>query len=135
MLKWDSIPGAIVDFAFCGLITPVLCDEIVHEYREVLLRSKFHLTDRIVSDVIEALQEHAEFIDPKHIDLSIPDPDDAIFYEITLDNRKAGETYLVTGNLKHFPVDRYVVSPRQFFDIISRRLAQSENNSDDTESE
>lgn len=50
MLKWDSIPGSILELALDGPITPVLNHEILEEYRQVLLRPKFHLTERIVGD-------------------------------------------------------------------------------------
>lgn len=57
MLKWTSVPGTILEFAFSGIIVPILNDEIVAEYREVLMRDKFHLTKEIVGDVIQALEE------------------------------------------------------------------------------
>ena len=44
MLKWDSVPGNILELAFDGLIIPVLNDDIIKEYREVLSRPKFGLT-------------------------------------------------------------------------------------------
>ena len=40
MLKWDSIPGSILELALDGPITPVLNHEILDEYRQVLLRPK-----------------------------------------------------------------------------------------------
>lgn len=55
MLKWTSVPGSIIEFAFSGVIIPVLNERIVEEYREVLMRDKFHLTKEIVDDVIQAL--------------------------------------------------------------------------------
>ena len=33
MLKWDSIPGSILELALDGPITPVLNHEILEEYR------------------------------------------------------------------------------------------------------
>ena len=45
MLKWQSVPGSIIEFAINGVIVPVLNREIVDEYRTVLLRPKFGLTD------------------------------------------------------------------------------------------
>ncbi len=40
MLKWTSVPGKILEFAFSGAIIPVFNDEIVEEYRQVLMRDK-----------------------------------------------------------------------------------------------
>lgn len=51
MLKWTSVPGNIIKFAISGAIIPILNDMIVAEYREVLMREKFHLTKEIVVDI------------------------------------------------------------------------------------
>lgn len=57
MLKWDSVPGNIIEFVFNGMILPVLNDSIMKEYREVLARPKFHLTEDIIRDVLESIQK------------------------------------------------------------------------------
>ena len=41
MLKGTSIPVIIVDKAINGPIVPLLNNEIIEEYKEVLLRNKF----------------------------------------------------------------------------------------------
>lgn len=120
MLKWSSVPGNIIEFAFSGIIIPVLNEEIVREYRTVLLREKFHLTEEIVDGVIHTLQEHGEYIDPEHLNMEWLDPKDAIFYEVVMKKRKEWDAYLVTGNIKHFPVEHYVVTPREMLDIIAK---------------
>lgn len=35
-----------------------------------------------------------------------------------MEQRKTGEAWLVTGNIKHFPEKFYVVTPRQMLNII-----------------
>ena len=47
-LRWKSVPGSIIEMALSQIIVPVLNDEIVSEYREVLSRPKFKLTKGIV---------------------------------------------------------------------------------------
>ena len=119
MLKWSSFPGNVLKFAFNGVITPLLNNAIISEYREVLLREKFHLSEEIVNDVIETLTEMGEFIDPDSVDIAFSDSEDVIFYEIVMEKRKETDNaYLVTGNTKHFPVQRFVVTPREMIDII-----------------
>ena len=44
------------------------------------------------------------------------DPDDRVFYEVALS--KDG-SYVVTGNLRHFPRKPIVVSPAQFLDMVT----------------
>ena len=48
MLKWQSVPGNVLELIFSGTIVPVLNEAIVKEYREVLSRPKF----RFPSDII-----------------------------------------------------------------------------------
>ena len=118
MLKWTSVPGSIIEFAFSGVIIPVLNERIVEEYREVLMRDKFHLTKEIVDDVIQALEDQGEYIDTDNMDYEFPDLKDVVFYAIVMEKRKEEDTYLVTGNIKHFPQVPFVVTPKQMLDIL-----------------
>lgn len=124
MLKWNSVPGSILELAIEGPITPVLDEKILEEYREVLLRPKFHFTDKIVSEVIEAIKRRAIFADEERIDIELPDPKDRVFYEVVIEQRKSSDAYLVTGNIKHFPVKPYVVTPKEMMDIILSDTAE-----------
>ncbi len=117
-LKSHSIPGCIVDLAFKGPIIPVLNNEIEKEYRDVLSRPKFHLTKDIVDDIIDTFRRNGLYLDAEHIDIDLPDPKDLVFYEIVMEARKDNTAYLVTGNIKHFPTEHYIVTPREMLDII-----------------
>lgn len=118
MLKWDSIPGNIMELVFEGPIIPVLNADILSEYREVLLRPKFHLTEEIVNPVLKNIESKAIFVDAKTLRVDLPDPKDCVFYEVMMEERNSEETYLVTGNIRHFPIKPFIVTPRQMLDII-----------------
>lgn len=118
MLKWDSVPGNVVELIFDGLITPILNHDITKEYREVLSRPKFHLTAEIVGDVLSEIESRAIFVDAAAIDVELPDPKDRVFYEVVMEERKAEDAYLVTGNIRHFPQKPFIVTPREMIDII-----------------
>lgn len=45
----------------------------------------------------------------------MPDEKDRPFYEVSLSN---DDSFLVTGNLKHFPTTPKVISPAQLVSII-----------------
>lgn len=49
---------------------------------------------------------------------SMPDESDRVFYEITL---SVDDSFLVTGNLKHYPKKPQVVTPAEFLEIISEQ--------------
>ena len=118
MLKWNSVPGNIMEFVFNGTIIPVFNEGIIKEYVNVLSRPKFHLTKEIINDVIGTVRENGVYIDEETIDIDLPDPNDRVFYEVVMEKRKNKDAYLVTGNIKHFPIEPFIVSPRQMLDII-----------------
>ncbi len=47
------------------------------------------------------------------------DKKDVVFYEIVMTGRKEYDSYLVTGNKKHFPKETFVVTPAEMKNIIS----------------
>lgn len=122
MLKWQSVPGNILEFAIDGMIIPVLNRDIIAEYKAVLSRPKFGLTEDIVTDIIDSLEIVGFYVDAETIDIELPDPKDRIFYEVVMEERKEQDAYLVTGNIKHFPVKPFIVTPRQMLDIILKNL-------------
>lgn len=118
MLKHDSVPGSIVELAFEGPIVPVLNDAIEKEYREVLSRPRFHLPQDVVEAIIGSFRKRGIYVDAEKIDIELPDPNDRVFYEVVMEERKEESAYLVTGNIKHFPKRPFIVTPRQMLDII-----------------
>ena len=122
MLKWNSVPGYIIELVFDDLIVPVLNREIVEEYKEVLSRSKFHLSNDIVEDIIASLAETGIFVEGETLDIDFIDEKDRMFFEVVMEERKKEDAYLVTGNIRHFPVQPFVVTPRQMLDIILKSI-------------
>lgn len=118
MLKWNSIPGNVVELALSGTIIPLLNEHIINEYKEVLRRPKFHFTSEIINPVVDEIERLGIYVDADELDLNLPDPKDRVFYEVVMEERKSEDAYLVTGNIKHFPIKPYVVTPRQMLDII-----------------
>jgi len=87
-----------------GEVIPLYNDEILQEYEEVLHRERFHLQDGIASERI-------------HTDESFPDPTDLVFYEVALSKE---DSFLVTGNNKHFPKNPIVVTPSEFLKLVGK---------------
>ena len=118
LLKNGSIPWLVAEEALHGDIIPVLNDDIWAEYEDVLNRPKFKFEKRAVSVLLSELRKRAVFAEPSLIEDVVPDPKDVVFYAVLMEKRKEEEAYLVTGNLKHFPVKTYVVTPREMLDIM-----------------
>ena len=118
MLKTGSVPGHVVAEALKGDIIPVLNGDILTEYEDVLNRPKFRFDKRAVKILLDELKKRAVYSDYGLIEDEIPDPKDVIFYAVLMEKRKEDDAYLVTGNLKHFPLRTYIVTPRELLDII-----------------
>lgn len=117
-MKPESVPGQVVELVLDGVIVPLLNKAIIKEYRDVLLRPKFDFPEQIVKDVLNEIDSRGIYVDAEHIDVDLPDPKDLVFYEVVMDMRKEEDSYLVTGNIKHFPEKPFIVTPRQMIDII-----------------
>ena len=118
----ESPTVKIIDHIISENITPVYSDEILSEYLNVLSRKKFNFSPSEISYAIRIMNEKGIKIDAPHIEIDLPDYDDVIFYEIALESNRKNKTYLVTGNIKHFPKEHIVVTPREMMEIISEQL-------------
>ena len=90
--------------------------EIINEYREVLTRKKFPFDPELIETVIRTIIADGLCMErTKVTDEVFPDPKDIVFYEVAM---SAEDSFLVTGNLKHFPKKPFVVSPAEMMEII-----------------
>ena len=58
MLKHDSIPGKILDLVVSKSIVPLLNEEILEEYYEVLTRKKFGFSEMNVKVLIDEIRNN-----------------------------------------------------------------------------
>lgn len=133
LLRWDSVPGAVLEQALVGSIVPLLSDEIMKEYEEVLRRKKFPFQKQDILTLTDGIRKRGVFLDPAKIEENLPDPKDAVFYAVTMEARKGDDAYLVTGNTKHFPLKPFVVTPREMLTILENggRPVQQEAGNED----
>lgn len=93
---------------------PMYNTDIIAEYEDVLHRAKFPIlketADALISFIIENGIESSRVI----FDETMPDEDDRVFYEIALSQE---DSFLVTGNLKHYPASPRVITPAQFLEL------------------
>lgn len=95
-------------------VTPLYNETIISEYREVLSRGKFQISNDVIERLISFFREKGINADGVHTDIAMPDESDRVFYEISLSKE---DSFLVTGNLKHYPVAPRIVSPSEFLRI------------------
>lgn len=121
MLKPESVPSWIMMEALEGSIIPLLNQEIISEFREVLKRRKFKFDMAAVDMLIESIIERGIFLNAAVVEEEMPDSKDVVFYQIVMEGRKTSDAYLVTGNLKHFPERPFIVTPKEMMDIIMQK--------------
>ena len=119
-LKESSIPHYVINAMYAGTIIPIYNAEIIVEYTAVLHRPKFCFPPAAVDVAVNAIQEIGLKFDGIPVKEQMPDPKDIVFYAVTLHAREQFETYLITGNIKHFPTKPFVVTPHQVLDIMAQ---------------
>ena len=110
----DSATVKVIDYLYDRTIVPIYNDEILEEYANVLRRPKFNFPERTVNATLEAIRKGIRS-DRLNSDEELPDPKDIVFYEVAL---SVEDSYLVTGNIKHFPKKPFVVTPAEMLQII-----------------
>ena len=115
--KEDSATIKVLDAVFEGKIIPLYHQDILAEYDEVLHREKFHLQEKVIQTVLEAVRQYGVEVFPQPTGAVLIDMDDLVFYEVAMEKRE-DNAYLVTGNQKHYPFRDYIVTPAEMMKII-----------------
>lgn len=122
LISPNGPPGEILRLLETGLIVPCLSEDILGEYREVLARPAFQFPGYRIVVLLQRLEAVAELFIAEPVPGGFPDPRDAPILEAALE---AHADFLVTGNLRHFPVRLRqgvaVLSPREFIEALRRR--------------
>lgn len=114
-----SNPSLVITAVLNGAITPLYNDEIIEEYREVLSRDKFKFSPSLIDGLLSVFTDFGiKTVRMQASNEIFPDDDDIVFYEVTL---SVEDAFLVTGNIKHFPVKTFVVTPAQMVEILRER--------------
>lgn len=123
----DAPTVRVVDMITDGRITPVFNQEILDEYSEVLRRPKFSLSNKTVDRLIQLLRQYGQDIDPFETgEPFLRDSDDKVFYEVVMSKRESladdEDAYIISGNLKHFPIKPFIVTPAEMIAIIEGNI-------------
>ena len=120
--KPDSNPGFIYKLIKQGIVVPIVSKETLSEYFEVLSRPKLGFSSEVIEDLKLIVKTFAQNVEKFDSRIYLIDPKDVIFYETYISSNFTNVTYLVTGNLKHFPIEELIVSPKEMVNIIQNSL-------------
>ena len=116
-------------------ITPILNKKILKEYLEVLNRDKFDnkVNRKMAIDFISLLNDEGINIEDEKDYVALlekeqkermTDIKDFAFYNIVLEAKETiynEDSYLVTGNKRHFPIECFIKSPKEMLELITER--------------
>jgi len=112
LLSPQGLSAKLLNLVFNKKLTIVYDNNIFVEYFEVLNRDKFMLDKELVNLIIEFISREGEYIIAEFQNTQFIDEGDKVFYEVY----KGGDVdYLITGNKKHFPNEKSIVTAREFF--------------------
>ena len=114
LLTANGNPAKIIDALKEKRFNLIYNEVILAEYRDVLFRDKLGLNKKDINDLLEEISKIGFPVIPEKSDILLPDEDDRIFY----DTAKTINAYLVTGNLKHFPDEPFVILAADFIDLF-----------------
>ena len=116
--------SATVRAMISGEFIPLYHEDILAEYEDVLHRKKkYDLSENAIQTVLNAIRRFGIEVFPKPTGEIFIDEDDIIFYEVAMEKRD-DNAYLVTGNMKHYPVRDFIVTPAEMVAILEEKKAQ-----------
>lgn len=120
----DSATVRVIRAMISGEFIPLYHEDILAEYEDVLHRKKkYDLSESAIQTVLNAIRRFGIEVFPKPTGEIFIDEDDIIFYEVAMEKRD-DNAYLVTGNMKHYPVRDFIVTPAEMIAILEEKKAQ-----------
>lgn len=115
----DSATVKALDYFYDNKVNLVYSSEIMDEYIDVLNREKFGFDKNKISELLSIIKEKGVNINPEKIEEYNLDIKDKPFYELVIDKTVSNKK-LVTGNIKHFPNIKEVITPNELVALMEK---------------
>ncbi|MCL2015570.1 MAG: putative toxin-antitoxin system toxin component, PIN family [Defluviitaleaceae bacterium] len=111
-MSLNGNPAKIVDMIIQNDERIQLCYNaaILAEYSEVLKREHFNFNEEKVDDFLNKVEGYGLFHEPPKSTFPMIDEKERCFYDVAVHFGAR----LITGNMKHYPVKSFVISPTEF---------------------
>jgi len=115
-LLTEGISFLVVEKIFEKKITIIYSSAVLEEYTEVLSNKKFEkkFSQADAMKLIAIIQEIGLLSEPKESIVIFKHEADRKFYDLAKDNG----AILITRNLKHFPREKWILSPQDAISVI-----------------
>jgi len=114
---WSSNGNSakIVELVLYGEANIYFSHSICEEYIKVLNRPKFSFRQEYKQSLLNGLFECGKLVNVEPSKIILPDESDRKFYDVA----KATNSFLITGNQKHFPKEHIIISPAEYLNMKS----------------
>lgn len=122
LLSESGFPAQVCDLVDSGNIIPLFDERILDEYYRVLHYPKFKdkITECDAYDALYRIVNNGLLVnDVEQTKVELKDKDDVPFFEVK-ENTEELDSRLVTGNTKHFPDDKDIVSPQTMISVMTQ---------------
>ena len=116
----DTATAQVVDAILNEEIVPLYNQDILEEYDDVLHRPKFHFREERIQIILSMIRQYGMEVQPTPTGEILPDPDDLVFYEVVMEKQDE-DAYLITGNVRHYPERRFIVTPAEMMAILQQK--------------
>lgn len=96
---------------------PMYDEDIIAEYADVLHRAKFPILSETADALISHIIENGVEASRINFEEPMPDEDDRVFLKVALSME---DSFLVTGNQKHYPTSARIITPSQFLEYFGK---------------
>lgn len=110
LINENGKPRKILNLFYDKEIVVHYSDNIIEEYKEVLSRKELGINPEKIGKVINAVRKIGMRVEPLKSVLEMPDESDRIFY----DTAKSTDAWLLTGNMKHYPAEKFIITISDF---------------------
>ena len=107
----EGNPAKILDLVSDKQVELYYSEGILDEYKRVLAYKKLNIAFQNQQSIIDTIKEIGNLVNPTESTVSFTDESDRIFYDVA---KAINEAVLVTGNIKHYPDEPFVMLPADY---------------------
>jgi len=86
---------------------------ILDEYEKVLAYKRLKISQVVQEKIVRTIKVFGIEIEPVESTVFMADESDRVFY----DTAKASQSILITGNIRHYPVEDFIMTPADFINL------------------
>jgi len=122
----NSATVRVVNAIASRIIVPLYNNEILAEYHDVLNRPKFPFSNANIDALVAIIRQYGIEVERSATGEIFTDMDNLVFYEVAMSKRN-DDAYLISGNIKHFPQKKFIVTPSELMKILESGLSELHN--------